>query len=163
MFRMTPFQVSRLIYWPSPFPESIKIAEFINRNTSPDDYIAVLGSEPQIYFYSKRSSAASYFYMYPLTENHEFASSMQEDLVNDIESKKPKYLVYVNIYSSWCWQPNSCRKIIEWFNEKRKEGSFRIVGLVESFEDKVLYHWEPFDISKIENPKHGIVVLERTE
>jgi hypothetical protein len=163
MFKMTPFQVSRLTYWPNPFPESIKIAEFINNNTSPADYIAVLGSEPQIYFYSKRSSAVGYFYMYPLTENHEFASWMQKDFLNDIERKKPKYLVFVSNYASWGWQRNSCRKIIEWFNEKQKGGSFRIVGLVESFEDKVLYHWEPLDASKIENAKFWIVILERIE
>jgi len=163
MFKMTPFQVSRLTYWPNPFPESIKIAEFLENNTNPDDYITVLGSEPQIYFYSKRSSAGGYIYMYPLTENHEFASWMQKDFLVEIEKKKPKYLIFVNVHGSWGWQRNSFQKIIEWFDEKQKGGSYRIVGLVEMFEDKSLYHWEPFDASKIEKAKFWIAVLERTE
>ncbi|MCI5157854.1 MAG: hypothetical protein D3906_05330 [Candidatus Electrothrix sp. AUS1_2] len=79
IFRMTPFQISRSTYGPNPFPESIKIAEFIQKNTRREDRIAILGSEPQIFFYSKRRSATGYIYMYPLMENHDFALQMQKN------------------------------------------------------------------------------------
>src|SRR5262249_15439771 len=51
------FQVSvpdacRIAYGSNPFPESIRIAEYLPDHSNPSDTIAILGSEPQIYFYS---------------------------------------------------------------------------------------------------------------
>lgn len=43
----------RSIYEGNPFVESLKIAEFIKSKTGPEDKIAVLGSEPQIFFIPK--------------------------------------------------------------------------------------------------------------
>jgi hypothetical protein len=77
-----PYQVSRSIYGLSPFYESLKIADFIKKNTNPEDRIAILGSEPQIFFWR---SASSYIYMYPLMENHDFIFQMQKDFINDIK------------------------------------------------------------------------------
>ena len=65
-FEASPVDACRMIYPESPFPESIRIAEYIREHTGRDDTIAVLGSEPQIYFYSKRHSATGYIYMYRL-------------------------------------------------------------------------------------------------
>lgn len=47
-----PEQASRMTYGLNPFPESLEIASFIMDNSNENDRIAVLGSEPQIYFYS---------------------------------------------------------------------------------------------------------------
>jgi hypothetical protein len=52
--------------------------------------IAVLGSEPEIYFYSRRRSATGYIYMYPLMETHPYAAQMQQELINEIEAGKPQ-------------------------------------------------------------------------
>jgi 4-amino-4-deoxy-L-arabinose transferase-like glycosyltransferase len=41
-----PAAVSRMSYGLAPFPESLKIAEYIKANSSRDDTIAILGSEP---------------------------------------------------------------------------------------------------------------------
>jgi len=39
-----------MIYSDNPFAESVKIADYLREHTSRDDTIAVLGSEPEIYF-----------------------------------------------------------------------------------------------------------------
>ncbi len=70
LFDNSPDDVCRMVYGANPFPESLRIAEFIRNNSRPDDTVAVIGSEPQIYFYSGRRSATSYIYMYPLMETH---------------------------------------------------------------------------------------------
>jgi len=45
----------------------------------------VLGSEPQIYFYSGRRSATGYLYMYSLTEEQKYALRMQKEMIGEIE------------------------------------------------------------------------------
>jgi 4-amino-4-deoxy-L-arabinose transferase-like glycosyltransferase len=67
-FEASPADASRIIYPESPFAESIRIAEYLREHTSLSDTIAVLGSEPQIYFYSNRHSATGYIYAYGLME-----------------------------------------------------------------------------------------------
>ena len=114
MFHMTPFQISRSTYWPNPFPESLEIAGFIQKHTNPDDRIAIIGSEPQIFFYSQRRSASSYIYMYPLMEDHDFALQMQKDFIKDVESMNPKYLIYVGVPTSWLRRHDSHKEIFQW-------------------------------------------------
>ncbi|MEW5995853.1 MAG: hypothetical protein AB1744_15865, partial [Candidatus Zixiibacteriota bacterium] len=90
-FEMTPNMVSRAACGPSPFIESLKIAEYIRERSSEQDTIAVLGSEPQIYFYSDRRSATGYIYMYPLMEYQEVALEVQEEMITEIERAEPRY------------------------------------------------------------------------
>ena len=49
-FVVSPVEASRMIYSDNPFAESVKIADYLREHTSRDDTIAVLGSEPEIYF-----------------------------------------------------------------------------------------------------------------
>ena len=67
-FELPLGQANVLINGTNPFPESVKIGDYIREHSNPDDKIAVLGSEPQIYFYSKRLSATGYIYTYGLME-----------------------------------------------------------------------------------------------
>lgn len=77
------------------------IAEYIRAHSSATDEIAVLGSEPVIYFYAHRRSATGYIYMFPLTEKQEFARVMQDQMLEQLEGKHPKFLVYVDDGYSW--------------------------------------------------------------
>ncbi|MHC4124218.1 MAG: glycosyltransferase family 39 protein [Planctomycetota bacterium] len=96
-FKMTPTMAARNTYSPNPFPESLEIARFIRENTDTNDRIAVIGSEPQIYFYSNRRSATGYIYTYPLMENHPYAVKMQQEMAQEIEKTSPEFLVFVNV------------------------------------------------------------------
>jgi hypothetical protein len=63
-----PVRISKAKFADNPFPEAVKIAKFIKNNSNEDDKIAILGSEPEIFFYSQRRSATAYIYTYPLME-----------------------------------------------------------------------------------------------
>ena len=63
-FQASPLEACRIIYGANPFPESIRIAQYLREHTNASDTIAILGSEPQIYFYSHRHSATGYIYTY---------------------------------------------------------------------------------------------------
>jgi hypothetical protein len=100
-FDATPMEASRILYGTSPYPESIPVADYLKSHSSPDDKIAVLGSEPELFFLSDRRSASGYLYIYSLTEPQPLASQMRAQFTGEIEAARPKYVVFVNIFSSW--------------------------------------------------------------
>jgi hypothetical protein len=116
-FAASPIQACRTIYPGNPFVESVRIADYVREHTKPDDTIAVLGSEPQIYFYSRRHSATGYIYTYGLMEAQKYAQQMQQEMIGEIERARPKYLVSVVTFYSWLWRAASERSIFTWANE----------------------------------------------
>jgi hypothetical protein len=140
-FTMDPTEVSRMIYTTNPFPESLEIAEYIKRHTQKDDRIAVIGSEPQIYFYSNRRSATAYIYTYELMKTHPYALKMQEEMIQQIESAEPKFLIFVNIRTSWLPRPGSNTMILEWFQQFKIK--YELVGIVDIISmDKTIFRWD---------------------
>ncbi len=161
LFYMTPVQICRSTYWLNPFPESLKIADFIQKHTRPEDRIAVLGSEPQIFFYAQRRSASGYIYMYPMMEHHDFALQMQKEFIKDIETANPKYLVYVGLPTSWLRRDDSHPEIFQWIDHYLKRDDLKLVGVVELAEDKIVYHWEP-DAKWSVPSRFWVCIFERT-
>ena len=116
-FDVSPIQACGLIYPENPFLESVRIAEYVRAHTEPDDTIAVLGSEPEIYFYARRHSATGYIYTYGLMEPQRYAQQMQHEMMREIESARPKYLISVAMSYSWLRRPDSEPSIFTWANE----------------------------------------------
>lgn len=139
LFQFSPAQASQDTYWPNPFNESLEIARFIRSNSKPADTIAIIGSEPQIFFYAGRRSATGYIYMYPLMEGHEFALTMQQRLIDEVERAAPEYLLFVRIPLSWLQQPDSKTLIYDWFAGYKEK--YQRVGMIEIFEKSSRYSW----------------------
>jgi hypothetical protein len=156
-----PVAVSRKMYGANPFPESIEIARFIEARTTPSDRIAVFGSEPQIYFYSKRRSATGHIYTYGLMEQHAFALSMQEEMAREIEASRPKFIVDVHVPTSWLLRPESEKYIFEWFVNFLKK-SYVPAGIVDiNTSGGTVYKWHD-DIKNytIQSPSY-VLIYER--
>jgi hypothetical protein len=128
-FEVSPADASRMIYPESPFAESTRIGEFLRDHTTPSDTIAVLGSEPQIYFYSNRHSATGYIYTYSLMEAQKYAIQMQQEAIREIEHARPKFLVFVVMPDSWLQRPESERLIFTWANEYTAQ-NYTVAGFV---------------------------------
>ena len=114
--KSTPDQFSRAVYGTNPFPESVKIAEYLKNNTGPGDRIAVMGSEPQICFYAHRRPATEHIYMYGLMEPQPLALQMQEEMIAQVEKSEPPFLVLVSVSTSWLRRPESEKKVFAWMN-----------------------------------------------
>ena len=114
----------------NPFIESIVIADYLKKHTGPDDRIAVIGSEPQIFFYADRISATGYIYTYALMESHPFAVKMQQDMIRQIETQKPEYIVVVNVSLSWFARPDSNFGILKWAGQYTA-ANYYPVGLID--------------------------------
>jgi len=141
LLEMAPDAVSRKIYGLNPFPESPEIARYIQKNTSETDRIAVLGSEPQIYFYSGRRSATSHILTYPLMEIHRYAREMQEEMIRQVEAAAPKFLVFVNVPTSWLTRPESEKLIFDWF-ERYKKDFYETAGIADLLPEGTQYRWD---------------------
>ena len=126
----SPVESARALYAPNPLAEAVEIADELARRSAPDERIAVIGSEPQIYFYARRRAATSYMYMYPLMEPQPFAARMQDEMIAQLESARPRFLVLVNVDMSWSRRPDSSLKILDWAARTVDEG-YRQIGLVE--------------------------------
>ena len=114
-FSQSPTEVSKHMFGSTIFNESVAVADFLRVNAGKDARVAVIGSEPQIYFLSGRRSATGHIYMYGLMGRHPFARTMQNEMIREIEAVRPEWVVYVQDPLSWLELPDSDRHIFEWW------------------------------------------------
>ncbi len=130
----------RMAYGTNPLRESVKIGGYLRTQTTESDTIAVLGSEPQIYFYAQRRSATGYIYTYGLMEPQRFAHQMQLEMIHEIEAARPKYLVLVVLNKSWLTGRDSEPLIFKWADEYCDQ-NYEEVGLVNISEQGTDYYF----------------------
>lgn len=157
-----PSDVVRMIYGPNPFPEAVRVAEYLREHTNPTDTIAIVGSEPEIYFYAHRHSATGYIYTYGLMELQKYAGRMQREMMREIETARPKYLVFVVVPQSWLRQRNSEVEILDWF-DRYTAADFRLDGLVNIVSlDRTDYYLPlSVDPASIRLSKYYLLIFER--
>jgi hypothetical protein len=159
LFRLPPDQVSRESFGQNPFPESVTIARFLRERSDPEDRVAVLGSEPQIYFYSRRRSATGYIYVYALMEPHEHAARMQEEMIREIEAARPRFLVFAGSNWSWLRRETSHPRIFEWYREYVRQ--YRPVALVDfDASGRTIYQWGD-EAQRVPRSGNFLAVFER--
>ena len=117
LFSMGTRELSRSVYGANPFIEAVALGKYIRERTDENDRVAVLGSEPEIYFYADRKAATGYIYTYALMEPQPFASKMQAEMIREIESAHPLYLVFTWIDVSWLATQDSDQGIVNWGRE----------------------------------------------
>jgi 4-amino-4-deoxy-L-arabinose transferase-like glycosyltransferase len=139
-FELSPERVARKVYGLNPFPEAVVIGEYIKSHASPNAEIAVLGSEAEIYFYSNRKSATGYIYTYGLVDGGHHNLAMQNEMISEIESQKPEYLIYAKVSTSWLVAPGSSTRIFDWLNEYTRL-HYRREGVVTIASDGTTYRW----------------------
>lgn len=132
-------ETNRLINGTNPFPEARKIGEYIRANSHPDETIAVLGSEPEIYFYAERRPATGYIYTYGLMEPQSYAHQMQLEMINEIETARPKFLVLVVISKSWLAGRDSDLTIFRW-TDSYCDANYEEVGLINISDEGTDYY-----------------------
>jgi len=140
LFELSPEKIVRSEYGGNPFPEAIAFGKYIKEHSDADARVAVLGSEPEIYFYAQRHSATGYIYTYGLMEEQKFASRMQQEMIGEIEKAKPEYVVKVMVPASWLRKTNSDTAILYWA-EKYIRDDYRLVGVAD-IGMTTTYHWD---------------------
>jgi hypothetical protein len=128
-FLQSPIQAARTTYQTDPFPEAETVAAFINKNSPADTRLAVLGSEPELYFLSHRHSATGYIYTYGLMEPQPFALQMQDQMISQIEASAPEFVIFVDDRMSWWRYPDSDPKIFNWWDAYKT--NYTLVGIAD--------------------------------
>jgi hypothetical protein len=142
LFRLGPAEASRELYGLDPFPEAIPVAAYLRSHTAPSARIAVLGSEPEIYFYARRHSATSYLYIEPLVEPQPFALTMQNDMVGELERAAPEYVVRFPIEETLSLGPQSPTRLFDWWAVYGPR-HYRLVGIADILPDgRTEYRWD---------------------
>jgi hypothetical protein len=154
----TPHEACRFAYGANPFPEAVGVGNYIREHSAPDIRVAVLGSEPEIYFYAQRLSATGYIYTYPLVEEQEYGSVMQAEMIKEIEAVKPGLLVYVLTHESWLTKAHADQKIFDWIGSYVKE-HYTLEGIADGGNQDV-YRWGP-DAGEYQPRRPEVILLYR--
>jgi len=126
----------------NPFPEALPVAEYLRQHTAPSDTVMVFGSEPEIYFDAHRHSASGYIYMYPLMEDQSYWSTMQNQMMQEVEGNRPAYVVFVNISPSWLSRHGSPQVVaFRTWMEQYIAANLEEVGAVELADPESHYYW----------------------
>ena len=130
-FQMTPLEVCRNIYGANPFPEALDVAQLVRSQTPKGTPLAIVGSEPEIFFYADRPSATGYIYTYELMEPQKYAAIMQSEMIAEIEKAQPELLIYVDVPLSWLPQEGANMYIFDWFRSYVAQ-NYRLLAMDKS-------------------------------
>lgn len=139
-YTMPPLDlVAQLYGFYNPFVESPIVANQVKRHTKPDDYVFIAGTEQQILYYAKRRTPTRLGGMYGLMMNHPKALAYQRELIDDLEKRKPKVIVFVRSPLSWLRQEKSPKMIFEYLDRLLKN-EYKLVG--GCIRKKDIAYWE---------------------
>jgi hypothetical protein len=86
---------------------------------------------------------------------------MQKEMIQEIESAQPKFVVYVDVSASWLPWPDSQRLIFEWAKNYLHE-RYEIAGVADILQ-RPAYRWgEDAKIPRPSSPM-GLYVFKRKE
>jgi 4-amino-4-deoxy-L-arabinose transferase-like glycosyltransferase len=141
-FTMPVFKATQLVYGFNPFSASLEVAKYIHDHSQKDDRVAVLGSEPEIFFYSQRKSATRYIYMYPLMEKHIYARQMQTEMIKEIEETSPEFIVMVKISGSWVTTRPDFPPTLKNWAQNYLNREYELSGVVDILsQEETVYKW----------------------
>ena len=143
-FEMDPLTACRTVYAGNPFPEAVEVGGYLKSHASPGARIAVLGSEPEIYFYAARHSATGFIYTYSLMERKRYALEMQKEMIADIEAARPEFVVFVNVPSSVGRLADSETLIFSWANAYL-HSQYDQIGTVD-MNERTEYVWGDIEV-----------------
>jgi hypothetical protein len=148
------------IYFACPFVECWQVGQFIREHSTARDRIAVIGSEPEIYFYAQRHSVSGYIYMYDLVEPQPFAHAMQQEFIHDVETAKPEYLVLVNTGTSWMTWADADPALFNWIKDYHRQ-SYDLIGLTEMYPSHTEYLWGKEAVAEKPKTYNAVFIWKR--
>jgi 4-amino-4-deoxy-L-arabinose transferase-like glycosyltransferase len=116
-FSLSPRDAVQSIYATTLFDEARKAGEFVRTNSPASARMAVVGSEPELYFYAHKRAATGFMYVYPLMEPQAYALKMQEQMTSEISKGEPQCCVFVQDSFSWDTLVTSHHHLLNWWDD----------------------------------------------
>ena len=140
-----------------PFIEAQLVADKVSRMTSPDDFVFVAGSEPEILCYAQRFSPTRFITSYPLMIPSPVALGYQRAAIADLEKRPPKFIVFASSGASWIRHAASPPDFLAFLNDFLDRNYKMVGGYVKT--DEKNGHWsEP--ITTEEFNKSSLVLFQ---
>jgi hypothetical protein len=143
-FEQSPRSICQIIYRDGAgFVAAPELSRYISKHSSPASRVAVVGSEPEIYFYAHRHAASGYIYMYDITSPAAHAGEMKQEMLREVEAARPEFVVDVHDRISWSvgFSPEP-ERLHEWLEQYLKSGNYQRVGVSEDINGQVVYRWD---------------------
>jgi len=161
-FLLNPQEQSIWIYGNrNPFVESPLVAEKVKEITKNSDKIFVAGSEPQIYYYSKRLSMSRFVITYPLIIDSPVREKYQKEIITEFEKELPKVIVYSNREESGLFNDESPRIFIDYLNKLIETKYFVVGGYF--WKDDFNGYWEKLDNNLEKNNQASLLLYKLKE
>ena len=94
-------------------------------------------------------------------EPHDYALEMQEEMIKQIESSKPKFIIFVCVSTSWLARPGSVTRIFEWFKPYQLE-NYDIVGVADIFPFRhTVWRWNEQAVNYTPASEYWVAVFRR--
>ncbi len=151
----------RFNYLGAPFIEAKQISEFIKNESNLNDKIAIIGSEPEIFFYTKLKSLTGYIYLYPLMEKHIYSYKLLNDMFEKISNNKPKFIILVHseieFLASISFEENS-KLLKEKVSEIEQNKDYKKIGIVQIMRSSSEYYFKE-DLEKFTKKEGELVSI----
>jgi hypothetical protein len=155
-FNATLDQIMSGIYVGNPFREAAQVANYIKNNSTPDSRIAVLGSEPEIYFLAHRRSATGHVSTYILMEQRSYSHAMQEEMIREIKAARPEYIVFIDNVLSWFPPAHADNALLQTMAEYEKDRYKRVgVVITDPAPTEPVYYWDAAALNPALDAKLG--------
>jgi len=142
-FKPNYFKLLRTVYGINPFPEAKIIADKLNAVLKPEDKIAIMGTEIELYVYTNKFSPSRFsgsgaLVEFPVAQSQDW----QREFMGDVEKAAPRFLIFFANRYSWMQHPKAVNLIEPWFNKYVNE-KYNLYGFADMYSDQTRYFWTP--------------------
>ena len=95
------------LYKGNPFEAMKKLSEYAKKIIKKDETFMVFGSEPQLYLYADKMPVTNHVFMGMMSRNTEKSKPFADEVIKDLETKKPDYILYNLVSYSWMLKDDS--------------------------------------------------------
>ncbi|MFZ1705166.1 MAG: glycosyltransferase family 39 protein [Saprospiraceae bacterium] len=159
-FKEKKSNILRRVYGTNPFQESYIMGNKIQKMSTKGDSILVLGSEPQILFYSKLPSISEHMHYYQLVDGGSQNEKLQRDLINRGDNSKPRFVVFSRVGYSWL-NTNQDSALFTWIS-KFLQQNYKLIGMANMSPQKPTeYFWDD-EATYEKMSEESLLLFERT-
>ncbi|MFT5291517.1 MAG: hypothetical protein ACI8QS_002763 [Planctomycetota bacterium] len=156
LFGITPKELSAGVYPGNAFDGMPDVGRYLADIVPEGERFAVIGSEPELYFYADRRPATSYVYTYALMELQPMARDMHGEMAREIEEHNPDVLVVVHNPMSWLKREGSETYIWTWI-ELYSKNKFYLDGVLLNRRGKSTFY-SGDDIRNLRPPQQEVIL-----
>lgn len=139
--------VERMVYGVNPFPEMKNIGAKLRNELikSDTEKLSVLGSEPELYVYTGKTSPLRYIYHYGLLHGGKSGTEKQQQYLSDWNAAQPEWVVLPSAGIENLPQIPVFQTIIA-----DLKTNYKVAGIVDIYPDHTVYNWlpQPTDTNK---------------